>query len=157
MPIRDFQKDDIEPLRRILEATGFFREDEILVAVELMEIVVEEKDQKDYITQTYVDDANTVRGYYCVGPTPMTTGTYDLYWIAVDPSVQRKGIGRELLKHCEEKVKAEGARLIIAETSSQDKYQATRLYYERNNFTMAAHIRDYYAAGDDLVIYSKHI
>lgn len=157
MPIRAFQKNDIESLISILRTTGVFRDDEIAVAVELMEIVAEEKDQRDYIVYTVVDEAGAVRGYYCVGPTPMTTGTFDLYWIAVDPTVQRKGMGRELLRHCEETVKANGGRLIIAETSSLEKYQATRRYYERNNFTQAARIKDYYAPGDDLVIFSKHI
>jgi len=30
-------------------------------------------------------------GYICYGPTPMTDGTYDLYWIASDPRVRGQG------------------------------------------------------------------
>jgi ribosomal protein S18 acetylase RimI-like enzyme len=157
MPIRAFRRDDIEPLREILRATGAFKPDEIAVAVELMEIVVEEPHQQDYIMYIYVDEEGAPRGYYCVGPTPMTTGTFDLYWIAVDPALQRAGVGRELLQHCEATVRSQQGRLIVIETSSQPKYDATRQFYLRNNYRETARINDYYAVGDDLVIYSKHL
>ncbi len=157
MSIRPFVKEDIQPLTDILRATDVFREEEIAVAVELMEIVAEEPDQKDYIMYTYVDDGGHVRGYYCVGPTPMTQSTFDLYWIAVDPSLHGKGIGTELNRHCEELVRSRGGTLLIAETSSQPKYERTRAFYLRNHYHEASRIPDYYAPGDDLVVYTKHI
>jgi ribosomal protein S18 acetylase RimI-like enzyme len=157
MPIRAFRQEDIEPLREILRATGVFKPDEIAVAVELMEIVVEEPHQQDYMMYTAVDEQGVPRGYYCVGPTPMTIGTFDLYWIAVDPALQRAGVGRALLQHCEATVRAHQGRLIVVETSSQSKYDATRRFYRRNDYRETARINDYYAVGDDLVIYSKHL
>ncbi|MGH2566704.1 MAG: GNAT family N-acetyltransferase [Bacteroidota bacterium] len=157
MLIRSFQKEDIQPLIEILRATGAFRPEEIEVAVELMNIVVEEPQQQDYIMYTAVDEAGVVRGYYCVGPTAMTLGTFDLYWIAVDPATQRKHIGTELLKHCHALVQSQQGRLIVVETSSQPKYDPTRLFYVRNGYSEEARIKDYYAAGDDLVIYTKHL
>lgn len=157
MSIRPFQKEDIQPLLEILRATDMFREEEIGVALELMEIVAEEKDQKDYASCTFVDDSNTVRGYYCVGPTPMTASTYDLYWIAVDPRVHAQGVGKRLLRHCEEYVRSKGGTLIIAETSSQPKYENTRSFYRRNHYTEASRIKNYYSQGDDLVAYTKNL
>jgi ribosomal protein S18 acetylase RimI-like enzyme len=157
MSIRPFQKEDIQPLIEILHATEVFREEEIAVALELMEIVIEEKDQKDYVISTFVDDSNTVRGYYCVGPTPMTVSSYDLYWIAVDPRIHSQGIGKQLLRHCEEYVKSKGGTLIIAETSSQPKYENTHSFYRRNHYTEASRIKDYYSQGDDLVVYTKNL
>lgn len=157
MPIREFQKQDIEPLTRILTDTDIFRKDEIDVAVELMEIVVEEPEQKDYIMRTYVDEENVVRGYYCVGSTLMTEGTFDLYWIAVDPHVQRRGIGKELLGHCEATLKSMAGRLIVVETSSLTKYKPTRTFYENQKYHETARIRNYYSVDDDLVIYTKRL
>ncbi len=157
MVIRPFHKEDIRPLQDIIRATGVFKEEEVAVAVELMEIVPEEKGQSDYVLYTAVDDSNIVRGYYCVGPTPMTEGTFDLYWIAVDPTYQSKGIGKQLLRHCEEYVKAHSGRLIVAETSSQAKYDNTRKFYQRCNYIEASRIKDYYSVGDDLVVYTKHL
>ena len=131
-------------------------EEEIGVAIELMEIAANDKDQKDYLLYSYVDDLGTIQGYYCVGPTPMTKSTFDLYWIAVHPRVHRKKIGQDLLKHCEEQIKAMGGKLLVVETSSQPKYEPTRKFYIRNQYKEAARIKDYYAPDDDLVIYSKY-
>lgn len=157
MAIRPFVKEDIQPLREILHATDVFKEEEIVVAVELMEIVAGEPDQQDYVMATYVDEASIVRGYYCIGPTPMTRSTFDLYWIAVDPAMHGKGIGRELNRHSEEYITGRGGTLIVAETSSQPKYEKTRVFYLRNNYIEASRIRDYYSPGDDLVVYTKHL
>ena len=85
----------------------------------------------------------------------MTEGTFDLYWIAVDPNVQRRGIGHQLLHHCEHSLQSVGGKLIVVETSSLPKYESTRIFYEKQKYRESARISDYYAAGDDLVIYTK--
>lgn len=157
MPIRYFQKQDLESLVEIVKATDVFREEEVAVARELMEIVAEEKDQKDYVIGTYADENDVPRGYYCIGQTPMTNATYDLYWIAVDPQMHGKGIGKALLQHCEEHIRQHGGRLVIAETSSTAKYDKTRSFYEHNQYTEASRIKQYYAPDDDLVVYIKYL
>lgn len=134
-----------------------FREDEVVVAQELMAIVADDKDQQDYTIAISTDESDTVTGYYCVGHTPMTETTYDLYWIAVDPEAHGKGIGKALLAHCEDHVRQQGGKLIIAETSSMEKYTKTRLFYEHNHYTEASRINDYYAPGDGLVVYIKYL
>jgi ribosomal protein S18 acetylase RimI-like enzyme len=156
MPIRKFEKSDIAQLSEIVRETKVFHEEEVSGAIELMEIAANEKDQKDYFLFSYVDESNAIQGYYCVGPTPMTKSTFDLYWIAVHPRMHRKKIGRELLEHCEQQVKEMGGTLLVVETSSQPKYEPTRKFYLRNQYKDTAHIKDYYAPGDDLVIYTKH-
>lgn len=155
MQIRDLEREDVEPLRLILIATGVFREEEIEVAVELMEATLGKTE--DYIQRAIVDDAGVVQGYYCVGPTPMTMSTFDLYWIAVNPELHGKGFGHELLKDCESRVRSMNGKVIVVETSSLPKYNATRKFYLRNCYLETARIRDYYASGDDLMIYTKHL
>jgi ribosomal protein S18 acetylase RimI-like enzyme len=156
MPIRKFEKADIGPITEIVRETKVFHDQEVDVAVELMEIAANEKDQKDYYLYSYVDESGTVQGYYCVGPTPMTRSTFDLYWIAVHPRMHRKKIGHDLLEHCEQQVRGMGGTLLVVETSSQPKYEPTRKFYLRNQYSETARIKDYYAPGDDLVIYTKH-
>jgi ribosomal protein S18 acetylase RimI-like enzyme len=157
MAIRPFRKEDLQPLVELVQATNVFREEEVAVARELMEIVAEDTDQTDYVIATYADEDNRVQGYYCVGHTPMTETTYDLYWIAVDPRAHGKGIGKQLLHHCEDLVRQQGGKLIIAETSSMEKYNKTRLFYEHHHYTEASRINDYYAPGDGLVVYIKYL
>lgn len=157
MPIRPLERRDVNPLRRILEATKVFRPEELDVAVELMEHALDNPGQEDYELFTDVDEGNAVLGYYCVGATPMTDGTYDLYWIATDPALHGQGVGSRLLRHCEDHLRRKGGRLIVVETSSQPSYEPTRTFYARRGYTEEARIRSYYKTGDDLVIYTKNL
>lgn len=157
MAIRPFVKEDISPLKEILLATRVFRNEEIEVAVELMEIVAEEPHQMDYMMFTSVDEESAVQGYYCVGPTPMTAVSYDLYWMAVDPKRHGSGTGKELLEHCEKFVRARNGMKIIAETSSLPMYDRTRGFYMKHGFVEEARIKNYYSVGDDLVIFTKQL
>jgi hypothetical protein len=61
MLIRKFEKEDIAPLAEIVRATGVFHEEEVDVAIELMEIAANEKDQKDYFLFSYVDETGFFR------------------------------------------------------------------------------------------------
>ncbi len=157
MPVRPFAEKDREPLRAIIEATNVFKPEEVEVALELMDAGIADPTQEDYILRTHVDDDGTVRGYYCVGPTPMTASTWDLYWIAVDPAAHGRGIGKELLEDCERYVRDGGGKLIVVETSSSGSYEPTRKFYLNQRYDETARIRDYYADGDDLVMYTKYV
>src|SRR5205085_1438420 len=88
-------------------------------------------------------------GYACYGPTPSTDGTFDLYWIAVDPKSQGAGAGRALMNAVERILQERNARLVVVETSSRAEYQATRSFYERLGYAIAARLRDFYAPNDD--------
>jgi ribosomal protein S18 acetylase RimI-like enzyme len=157
MPIRPLERSDVCPLRGILEATKVFRPDEIDVAQELMEFSLDNPGQDDYEIYSDVDERGSVLGYYCIGATPMTEGTYDLYWIASDPALHGTGVGSRLLHHCEDLVRRKQGRLIVVETSSQPSYDPTRTFYARRGYKEEARIRGYYKTGDDLVIYTKNL
>lgn len=155
MPIRPLRPEDKESIENLLRATDVFNDEELDVAVELIEIYLDDPDQKDYEIFTSVDERERVNGYVCIGPTPATQGTYDLYWIAVTPEAHGKGIGSTLLRFTEEHLKQKGGRLLIAETSSTPEYEKTRAFYLRKGFQQQARIQEYYKPGDDLIIYGK--
>ena len=157
MLIRKLQQEDKEQIRTILEGTVVFTKEEIDVAVELMEIFLEDQDQHDYDMYTAVEQENDVLGFVCMGATPLTEGTFDLYWIAVKSSHHHRGIGKQLLEHAEGVVRSNGGRLLIAETSSQPKYDNTRSFYIKNHYQEVARIKNYYKQDDDLVIYGKYL
>lgn len=102
-------------------------------------------------------EGEQVLGYAIYGYRDLTDGVYDLYWIAVDPNARRKGVGRKLLTACEEAVRSEGGRMLIAETSGTAEYASTREFYLRTGFVNEASIRDFYKPGDDLKIFVKRL
>jgi ribosomal protein S18 acetylase RimI-like enzyme len=92
-----------------------------------------------------------------LGPTPSTEGTYDLYWLAVDPAAQGRGLGRALTGEAERLLAARGARMLVAETSGRPDYAATRSFYLATGYAEAARVRDFYAPGDDRIILHRRI
>jgi ribosomal protein S18 acetylase RimI-like enzyme len=154
--IRSLSPADREPIRQLLIETDVFTPAEIDIALELIDKVVNEPDQKDYIAFSCVNGGD-VLGYYCIGATPGTEGTFDLYWIAVRPSAQGNGVGRRLIQHAESIIRASGGRLIIVETSSQPRYDRTRKFYHDQGYSQVSLVKDYYRAGDDLVVFGKYL
>lgn len=153
--IRPVHRGDRAALLRLVEATGVFSEDELTIALELIDTALDVPDQHDYVINVY--DDGSVSGYYCVGPTPATLGTFDLYWIAVSPERHGRGIGSALIRHAEDLLRAQGGRLVMVETSSQPRYEATRRFYVHAGYAELARIAGYYRPGDDLVIYGKYL
>ena len=94
-------------------------------------------------------------GYACYGATPDTDRTWDLYWIAVDPSAQGTGSGTILLSEVERRLSGLNARMLVVETSSRSDYAPTRSFYMKRGYGEAARIRDFYAVADDRIIFTK--
>lgn len=90
----------------------------------------------------------------CWGQTPCTLGTWDIYWIAVDPAAQGAGVGSALMEDVECRL-AGVARLIVVETSGRAAYAPTRAFYQARGYRMAAVVPEFYAAGDAQVIFTK--
>ena len=155
--IRPMTPADRPAILALIEATGFFRPDEIAVAEELIDITLGRPEQEDYAIVVVTDETGAVAGYMTYGPTPLTRGTYDLYWMAVDPKAQGRGYGRILVEWLEDHVRRAGGRLIVIETSSSEKYEPTRRFYLGLNYTETARIPDFYGPGDGRVIYTKRV
>jgi ribosomal protein S18 acetylase RimI-like enzyme len=102
-------------------------------------------------------DGEQVIGFAIFGRRDLADGVYDLYWIAVDPSARRNGAGRALLNASENAVREMGGRMLIAETSGTEAYEATRKFYVSAGYVNEAVIKDFYSVGDDLMIYVKRI
>lgn len=154
--IRKLISEDREAIKRILIGTKNFSIEEIKIALELIDCFLNEKEQKDY--EIFVDEESQIlNGYVCIGPRPMTEGTYDLYWIAVNPDVQSKGIGSGLIKFVEKYLEECNGRLIIIETSGKPSYERERRFYEKNSYRQFVNIKDFYKVGDSLIIYGKYL
>lgn len=92
-----------------------------------------------------------------VAPEKMTRGTWNLYWIAVAPSHQRKGRGKSILDHVLTWLADQGQRLLIVETAGIEEFDYVRKFYADNGFDSEARIRDFYEKGVDKVVFRKSL
>lgn len=152
--IRRIKPVDAGKIEILLKGIPNFTDNEVNVAMELVNIAASNPLQSDYNVFVY-DDKDKILGYHCVGRRPLTDGVYDLYWIVSDPESPVKGIGMKLLKHAEDFVVGNNGRWLLAETSSKESYSATRNFYIRNNYSIVAQIDHFYTEGDSLMVFGK--
>lgn len=152
----EVQPTDSGDIRRLVAASNLFREAEIDVAVELVDTRREKGPASGY-EFAFAEQKNKVVGYICFGKNTLTVSSFDIYWIAVDPAKQGQGIGRTLLGEAEQHIAAAGGTRIYIETSHRADYQATRGFYDRCGYTLAAVLDDFYAPNDSKAVYVKRI
>jgi ribosomal protein S18 acetylase RimI-like enzyme len=155
MEIRLIEKKDREPLVALVSRVETFSQEEVRCAIELVDLALT-LNNPDY-TILVADRDGTLVGYVCYGPTPMTEGTYDLYWIASDSAVRGQGVGASLISGMEADMRRRGARAIRVETSATEAYGPTRGFYASMKYTEEARFRDFYKVGDDLIILAKRL
>jgi ribosomal protein S18 acetylase RimI-like enzyme len=112
---------------------------------------------EDFGGDRTVGDRRSIVGYICHGHNPVTDAIHDVYWIAVDPRVQGRGVGGQLLGFAEDRVRARHGRGIVIETSSRNEYAAARRLYEKCGYKKVADIGDFYKPGDHQLIYIKFV
>jgi D-alanine-D-alanine ligase len=152
--IRPTQAQDADALLRLAGAEPLFSEDEAATVDELLQAYLEHDDHDGYFFLSAFDDGQ-LYGFACYGPTPLTQGTYDVYWIAVAHEAKGRGIGRALMARVEEEVRTLHGRMIVLDTSGRAEYAPTRAFYHRLGYTQTATLPDFYAPGDDLILFTR--
>ncbi|MBU0673995.1 MAG: GNAT family N-acetyltransferase [Proteobacteria bacterium] len=147
---------DIERIGKLVEITGFFHTEEVEVAKELVEERLNKGDASGYHF-LLLEHYGRLVGYTCFGLIPCTSSSFDLYWIVVHPDYQGRGIGQQLMKDTERKIRAMGGKRIYVDTSQKPQYASTRSFYERCSYLQETLLEDFYAPGDGKVIYCKKL
>ena len=153
--IRKLKPDDVPEIESILRKIKNFSEEEVNVAMELVNAAASDPNQKDYNVFVY-EEGSEIFGYHCTGKRPLTDAVYDLYWIVTNPDYENKGIGKTLIEHAEKFVLKNKGRWPLEETSYRDSYEGTRNFYLRNNYSILSEINDFYSLGDRLIIFGKY-
>ena len=143
-------------VRALTAATGFFSDEEVAVAVELVDARLTQGLASGY-RFLFADGDDGLDGDVCYGPIALTRSSFDLSWIAVRPALQRTGLGRRLMDAAEAGARELGATAMYVETSSQPQYEPTRSFYRRLGYRAAAELPDFYAPGDGQVIFTKRL
>jgi len=155
MVIRKPAPPDRAGLEAALRSDGTFRADEVAVALELIDAALER--EGDYRLRVAEVERSAIAGYICFGPTPMTAGTYDLYWVVTHAEWRGRGIARALIAAMESELRTAGATSIRVETSQTEGYGAARNLYVACDYPQAARFAEFYGPGDDLIVYYKRL
>ena len=151
---RPAQPADTPDLVAMTAATGVFKPSEVDTLREVLD---------DYYAYEMaagarcfvLEQKGELVGFEYHAPEPMTDGTWTLWWIVVKPHTQGRGLGARLLRHAEDDARARGARVLFIETSGMPQYDPTRRFYLKYGYDQEARLRDYYAPGDDQVVFRK--
>ena len=147
---------DVAAVREVTASTGYFHDDEIDVAVELVEERLAKGAASGY-EFVLAESGGRLIGYTTFGPIPCTKSSFDWYWLAVRPEMQGFGFGKQLLLQVLARAKAMGGTRLYCETSGRAQYASTRAFYERMGFTLCELLEDYYDAGDGRATYVKRL
>lgn len=160
--LRELTPADVGRVVALTSATTVFRTDELLIAEEVVHDAThwapkpgEEGAERPYYALGAEVDG-VLMGWVCWGRTPCTEGTWDLYWLAVDPAAHGRGIGSALVDEMERRL-AGVARLVSVDTSGRADYGPTRAFYAARGYDAVARVPDFYAPGDDQVIFTKRL
>ncbi|MDA8049431.1 MAG: GNAT family N-acetyltransferase [Rhodospirillales bacterium] len=145
---RTLLAEDAGAIGGLCRASGFFSEEEVGVAEELVRAALAGGEASGYRFLLAEQPHGLLLGYACFGPVPASAGAWDLYWIVVHPAAQGAGLGRQLIAAAAAEAAGAGARILYAETAGRALYAPTRRFYAGAGFTLEAVLPDFYAPGD---------
>lgn len=147
---RIVDRQDVARIRALVESSGVFSPEEVRVAGDLVDTTLSG-------TETYrfllAERGASLLGYTCFDRVPFSTVSFDLYWIAVAQEMRGTGLASELMSRTATFIRAKRGTQIFAETSSREPYAAARAFYLKSGFEEAARFSDFYAEGDDKIVF----
>ena len=152
--IRPTLPEDRDAILEMTRATEVFYELEIEALGEVLDDYHAGNHEYDHKALTLLHDDQPI-GFAYHAPTAMTDRTWELWWIVVAKNRQGEGHGNRLLDFVESDVLSAQGRLLLIETSSLAHYEPTRRFYRKHGYREVARIPDFYADGDDKVIFHK--
>ena len=150
MNIRQTRKSDITALQAVLDATDLFPAQ---MLPELISGFLANDDPED-IWLTCEQNGQAIGFCYAV-PEQMADGAWNMLAVAVRPDEQSRGCGAALTVALEKHLTTRGQRILIADTSGTLAFARTRAFYLANGYSQEARIRDFWAPGDDKIVFWK--
>ncbi|WP_174825550.1 GNAT family N-acetyltransferase [Ruegeria sp. HKCCD9179] len=147
--IKATSTDDIAGLQAVLDGTELFPSE---MLAEMLAPYLRGETEAFWLTCHRNGEA--VGLCYTV-PEDLADGAWNMLALAVRPDLQGKRLGAVLVRAAEQRLKDKGQRILIVDTSGTDGFALTRQFYAQNGYEEEARIRDFWAEGDDKVIFRK--
>jgi GNAT superfamily N-acetyltransferase len=149
---------DGERLLELARGVKLFSAEDVETIRELWDEFAAKGDEKSWYHFFVARQGDEIVGFGCYGQRALTEGTWDYYWMGVAQKMQGQGIGKLLMEFVKASVKARGGRLLLIETAGKEEFEPTRQFYLRYpGCELEARIRDFYAVGDDLFIFTVRL
>lgn len=150
MKVRPTKFEDIPALKHVLDGTQLFPSSMLTDMVS--DFLASNDDQSFWLT---AEEGGEAIGFCFASPEAMTEGTWNMLAIAVLPEKQGGGTGGAIVSALEAHLAEQGNRVLIADTSGTDDFAQTREFYHKNGYVEEARIRDFWAKGDDKIVFWK--
>ncbi len=147
--IKTTSTDDVPALLQVLDKTGLFPSE---MLPDMLAPAFAGETEAFWLTCHH--NGKAVGLCYTI-PEELTDGTWNMLALAVHPGSQGCGLGSALVTAAERHLSQKQQRILIVETSGTDAFALTRRFYAQNGYEEEARIRDFWAAGDDKVIFRK--
>lgn len=148
---RELTRADLNAVAMVLDESGLFP------SAMLADMAAPYLDGSSADLWLVICEGEKLLGFAFCEPERLTDRTYNLLAIAVLPEWQGRGVGKALVGALERRLIGIGGRVLIVETSSLDAYEATRRFYDGLAFVREARIRDFYADGEDKLVFWKKL
>lgn len=149
--IRETIRTDSDALLAIVESSGQFDENGLAHVKETLNSYLAGESDGLWFT---ADDGEPVGVAYCA-PEPVTDGTWNLLMLWTRHDRNGLGHGSALVHRVEQVLTRREGRLLIVETSGLPDFENARAFYSKCGFTQEARIKNFFAAGDDKIVYTK--
>jgi ribosomal protein S18 acetylase RimI-like enzyme len=103
------------------------------------------------------NNENEVVGAAYFAPEQVSHSLWNTFFLAVNKDSHRQGIGRRIMNHIENLARSEGINTLIVETSSLESFSRARGFYLALGYVREAEIRDYYALGNNKIVFWKSL
>ena len=150
--LREARADELDTLIRLVHGIGILEADEVDTFATMIAGTIAGAMPGH---RWFVLDGGALLGCAYAAPGEFQTDVWDLWFIGLVPGARRTGGGRRLVIAVEEAARAAGARMLIVETGGAAKFAGARAFYLALGYHEEARVRDYYAPGDDKVIYRR--
>lgn len=151
--IGQITQDDSAAVIDVAVASGLFPADEAGIVDKMMADYFGGNRDDGHVCVIDKEDEPLGVAYY--EPAKATDRTWYLTMIAVKGDRQGRGRGATLMRHVENALREDGQRLLLVETSALPNFVLTRKFYAKLGYEEEARVRDYFEAGDDMVLFRK--
>lgn len=147
--IRKPEQDDVQALGRIAEVSGLFPAE---FMPDMIRTFLQGSENEVWLC---AEDDGQLSGFCFARAEEMADSVWNMLALGVSPAHQRSGTGSALTDALETALLASGGRMLIADTSGTDEFESARNFYAKQGYTAEARIRNFWAAGDDKVTFTK--